>query len=220
MRLSVRLRLALVGALAPACSGAPSSPDAGLDSRRAVDAAPQIDARASCPAGYLCLAIAPVDGVTALPAGRLAIAWEPVTNPDPLEIAFDASWNGDAVTMVPFSSIADPSPTVQLQGPCGPGTYFARATAVLSTDPDGNGAITSAEIRAGLTTGDTYGIHQEIITWEDVSCGPMTDFPEGFDAGTHVYSDAKPVMKLDGSQTAMQTCAPKTVACSALNDPY
>ncbi len=56
----------LIALVLGACSG-PVRHDPPVD-------AISIDADPRCGAGLLCLAIAPIDGVSALPAGRIAVA--------------------------------------------------------------------------------------------------------------------------------------------------
>lgn len=217
------------------CSNPQATPDAGItsdatshDGHPAADAAVDVavDGGVSCPANELCFLLSPVDGVTNLPAGRLAIAWvaegsDPSSAPQ-IEVAYDQPWVAASITKIEISDIAAPSAGMQTAGAVPNCTSaFAPSIAVLSTDPDASGSISSDEILNGTTNHSTYGIHQQIVAWfSDPCAADPPDFPEGFAKGIHVYTNDTPVHLLDGTATALQTCLPGTAACSSLNDPF
>jgi hypothetical protein len=217
-----------------ACGGGGSDADAppsGPDAPRTpdgptTDAPPVVpDSDPNCGAGELCLRIAPVDGVDVLPQGRIAIAWVPPDGgggPTTYEVAYDQVWFGDPEMSITLVDINLPSaPYLQADPPFCPGSSLAGATVVVSTDPDGDGAITSAEIEAGLTDGTVYGIGQAIIAYFTIACPPSPpEFPDGFLAGSHVYTKDIPVMVLDAMFTDLQTCAPQSPECANLNNPF
>lgn len=211
-----------------ACSDPKATPDAGVtpDSDTTVDAPPadaaMPDAAPTCPEGQLCMQMMPIDGVTNLPAGRLAIAWLSEEGPNTLEIAYDVPWTAAPVTMVDLTQITPPTAAFQQPVPleC-EGALFAGALAVLSTDPDGDGAISAEEILNGEADFTVYGIHQEVVAWFNMACpAELPDFPEGFLEGIHVYSADTPVQHLDGTVTMLQTCQPGTAICDNLSDPF
>jgi hypothetical protein len=207
-----------------ACSNPTETPvDAKVvtmpDSRPADTFMPDAFVPTTCPVGQVCLKMVPIDGVTTLPAGRLAIAWV-VENSQTAEVALDVPWTPAPVTMVDLSQVALPTASFRTAFPGTCATTFAPALAVLSTDPDHSNSITSAEIMAGFNDHTVYGLHQEIVAWFEATCpADPPNFPEGFTAGIHVYTEASPVHHLDGKVTDMQTCAPTTMACENLNNP-
>lgn len=179
---------------------------------------PAMDADFGCPPGRICLATSPVDA-SAPPDGRIVVAWQPASG-NTWYIAVDRAWPSQELTELNLAEIAAPLPSWQFTGPCGANVRFGSATIVLSTDPDGDGSISSDEINQGYLTGNTYGIHQEIITWSDIGCGPSTNLPSGLEAGVHVYGRDVPVMKLDGTVTILQTCEPRSSACQNVENPF
>jgi len=144
-----------------------------------------------------------------------------VSEKDPLLIAFDQPWTVQPITQVELQSIELPTEGYQFAGPCGARTLFARAIACVATDRNGDGRVSSDEIISGLESGDVYGIHQEIVTWNDVGCDAiLPNFPVGLRPGVHVNSEEVPVFFLDGKVTELQTCVPNTTECGALNNPF
>jgi hypothetical protein len=215
--------------LVAACSDPAVKPDAAVgamaDASKIIDApaimdAP-VDAPTTCPAGRACLRLAPVDGVTMLPAGRLGIVWVAEGKSPTLELAYDRPWTAAPITEIDLAQLALPTAAVQTSIPevCN-GEKFAPALVVLSTDPDSSGSLTTDEILNGENDGSMYGVHLEIIAWFDKTCpASLPDFPEGFTAGIHVYTEDTPVHHLDGKVTDLQTCQPGTTACQMLNGP-
>lgn len=216
-------------AFTAACSSPHAAPDAGakpLADAAPVDVAPDAtlppDAAIPCPAGQVCLARTPIDGVTSLPAGRLAIAWLSTTSQTPtFEVASDQPWVNAPITMVELAQIAVPSAAVQFSGIPSCTSKMGAGIAVLSTDPDGNGAISGEEIANGRSDHSIYGVHKQVIAWFSDACAPNPpDFPEGFEAGIHVYTADTPVHRLDGTATELDTCQPGSSACDQLDGPF
>ncbi len=210
---------ALIGlACLAACSDPTGThPDASIAVDASIDAVP--DANLTCPAGQLCLQMMPVDGVTTLPAGRLAIAWLDETGTT-IEVAYDRPWTPASLTIVDLSQIALPTAAVQRAAAFCNNAMFAPGFALLSTDPDGSGSISAAEIQNGRADHTMYGVHREMVAWMAMGCpANLPDFPEGFMAGVHVYTEASPVHQLDGMITQMETCQPLTVGCDNLMNP-
>jgi hypothetical protein len=204
----------------PPDAGPPDAPPVP-DATPAPDATPLPDAVTACGAD-LCLNITPVDA-TVPPAGRLAVGWIDLLGGGPAEIAYDVPWPANQVTPVQMTSFATPSPAYQFDigaigGPC-PGVLFSLALVVASTDPDGDGAISPAELQA--QDGTAYGVLQAVVARTNIECPPdPPDFPEGFPPGVHVYTLEEPVMRLDGQLVEFQTCTPNTPGCDALNFPF
>jgi len=210
-------------ASSPDAAGAADAPPAEIDASRVDASSPDAAGAGACGADQLCVQIHPVDGVGNLPAGRIAVAWIPPQGSGlvAVEVAYDAPWPGADVTGIDLAAITPPSAPYQsaIPGVCD-GSLLSTAMVVLSTDPNGNGHISSSEILGGTANG-IYGIEQELVVWLDVACAPAPpDFPEGLLAGVHVYTAAKPVMNLDGELTTMETCAPQTAGCDSLNSPF
>ncbi len=176
------------------------------------------DGGMNCLTTQMCLAVTAVDDLPP-PSGRIVVAWQPPSGTT-WSVTYDRPWMTQAMTHVLLSEISGPPPGWQFEGPCGPGVLFGSATVVLSTDPDSSGAITSSEINEGYGSGDTYGIHQEVVTWSDIGCGATSALPGGLEAGVHVYRRFPPVTKLDGSVTTLQTCFPHSAACAGIENPF
>jgi hypothetical protein len=208
---------------APTVVDAPGLPDGheAKDAPPAEDGDPSPDGAVdpTCAPDQLCLAATPIDGSTP-PPGRLAVAWVQTTGTG-LEVAFDEAWAAPPVTGINLVEIAAPSPPYHItDAPFCPGGRLAIAIAVASTDPDGDGSISSGELLNGFDDHTAYGIGQAIIAWTDVGCPAMPpDFPEGLSPGVHVYTIDEPVLRLDGTPVDFQTCAPGSAACENLNNP-
>jgi hypothetical protein len=195
-----------------ACSGGPLAPDAGSDLL-------PWDADPRCADDLLCMQIAPIDGVTTLPPGRLVVAWLPFT-PGPYQIVVDRPWDASPITQVALADVPPPDADHLTTGPCGPSETFSYAQVVVSTDPNGDGVVTSDEIIAGYDSGDTYGIFQEVLTYSRPGCSPKPpDFPDGVRGGVHVLTAAKPYQRIDGVVKDLETCVPNTAACNSLTNP-
>ena len=214
-------------AIVAACSSSHATPDAAATTDAAHHDAPStgdapIDGSVPCPQGQLCFQLTPVDGVTNLPSGRLAIAWVSEATSTPIvEVAYDQPWVPAPITMIDIAHIATPSASVQTNGIASCASSYAASLAVLSTDPDGSGSISSDEILNGIHDHSVYGIHQEMVAWfSDACAADPPSYPDGFAKGIHVYSSGRPVHRLDGTATAFETCQPGSAACSNLNSPF
>jgi hypothetical protein len=136
-------------------------------------------------------------------------------------VVFDESWPATPITGIDLADLADPSAAfLEFDLPACPNAHTGLAIALASTDPDGSGSISSAEIIAGFGDRSAYGVVQEdIIIWTDIGCPASPDIPEGLLPGAHVYTRTTPVMRLDGSPIPFTTCAPGSDACAGLDPP-
>jgi len=160
----------------------------------------------------------PIDATPPTP-GRIAVAW--VGQGGVFEVAYDAAWPAQPITAIDLTAIAVPSPAFQITGSsiC-PGGALAGALILASSDPNGDSAISTAEIISGMVDHSVYAFGQANVAWSDVGCPISASAPDGLPSGVHVYTPVAPVIKLDGILIEFQTCQPETSACNGLTNPF